>query len=234
MIEWNKYFDHIYCIHYKPHVERFEELNEELKRVRILDSGIFEYFYSDVDKTKYKIPANKVTIHHKRCILDALSNKYDRILILENDIRFLKDLSIMKKYLEQIPKDADMVWFDYIYGYELSEIDRYKQLDKDSLYVNVGHENRIFSAACYMCSNQMQRHLLECYSRYQTTPDYFTWYNPFAPDQFRDKLLNRYIANKNIAIQKVFDDNLRATLHGENNTYKRYTYQGLNLEDYNI
>ena len=234
MIQWNKFFGHIYCIHYKGHVERFEGLNDELKRVGILDSGIFEYKYTDIDNNHYKIAANKVTIHHKECINDAIYNKYNRILILENDIRFLKDLSVIEDYLNQIPKNADMVWFDYIYGFEFQEIDRYKKLNLSTKYVNIGREQRIFSAACYMCSLGMQNHLSKCYNRYQTTPDFFTCYSRFSPDQHIDLNLKRYITNKNIAIQKVFDNNLRATLHGENNIYDRYKYQGLNLEDYNI
>jgi hypothetical protein len=234
MIDWKKYFDHIYCIHYKPHVERFEELNNELKRVGILDSEIFNYLFTNEDNSEYIIPANKVTINHKYCLMHAYENNYNRILILENDIRFLNNISIIENYLYQIPKDADMVWFDYIYGFEFEEIDRYKKLNINIPFINIGKEERIFSAACYMCSRKMQEHLIECYNKYQTTPDYFTWYNPLSPDQEIDKTINRYIVSKNIAIQKVFDNNLRATLHGKNNTYERYTYQGLNLEDYNI
>lgn len=38
---------------------------------------------------------------------------YSRILILENDIVFLKDLSIVKSYVEDIPSSADVALFDY-------------------------------------------------------------------------------------------------------------------------
>ena len=45
MIQWNKYFDKIYCIHYINAIERMPRLLNELSRVGILNSGIFEWFY---------------------------------------------------------------------------------------------------------------------------------------------------------------------------------------------
>lgn len=236
MIDWKKYFDYIYCIHYKPHIERFEELNNELKHVGILDSGIFEYLYTEEDNNEYRIKANKVTINHHKCLNHAYINGYNRILILENDIKFLKDLSLLEIYLENIPNDADLVLFDYIFGFEFEEINRLFQLKEtnQNQYINIGKINRVFSAACYMCSSKMQKHLITNYNKFQTTPDFFTTYHKVSIDQSEDINLKRYIPNKNIAIQKVFENNLRNTLHGENNIYDRYKYQGINLEDYNI
>ena len=238
MIDWKKYFDHIYCIHYKPHVERFEELNNELKRVGILDSKIFEYFYTEKDDNEYKNQAYKVTINHKKCLEDAYKKMYANILILENDIRFLKDIDYIEKILEQKPSDADLILYDYIFGYELKEIDRLidlkNNIGKEDYYINFDKLPRIFSAACYMCSRRMQKHLIDNYNIWKPTPDYFTCYSKYSIDKKIDNVLKRYIPVKNISVQKVFDNNLRIIVHGKDNTYERYKYQGINLEDYNI
>ena len=240
MIKWNKYFDHIYCIHYKPHVERFEELNNELKRVGILDAGIFEYIYTDEDNNEYKNPAYKITLNHKKCLEDAYNKCYGNILILENDVRFLKDINEIEKVLEQKPDEADLILFDYIFGYELKEIDRLLDFKKkiDNIdeygYINFNSLSRIFSAACYMCSRKMQKHLIDNYNFWQPAPDYFTCFSIFSVDKKIDQTLNRYVPIKNIAVQKLFDNNFRIKVHGKDNTYDRYKYQRVNLEDYNV
>ena len=238
MINWKKYFDHIYCIHYLPHVERYKELNDELNRVSILNSGIFEYLYTKEDNTEYRVKAFKVTLNHKKCLEDAINNSYNRILILENDVKFLKDLSLLEQYLENIPEDADLILFDYIFGYEHDEISRlfeFKKYNKNK-FINIGLTNRIFSAACYMCSPKMQIHLINNYNSYQPVPDFFTTYSIKSVDNEEDEKLKRYVPDKNLAIQKVFENNLRSTLYigRPDITYDRYTFQGIKLEDYNI
>jgi hypothetical protein len=80
----------------------------------------------------------------------------------------------------------------------------------------------------------MQKHLIDNYSRYQTTPDFFTCYQNVSVDIETDRILKRYVPSVNSAIQKVYNYNFRTVVHGNDNTYDRYKYQGINLEDYNI
>ena len=46
MINWNKYFDHIFCTIYVNN-GRYNSIVNELKRVGIIDSGIFDFIYLD-------------------------------------------------------------------------------------------------------------------------------------------------------------------------------------------
>ena len=109
MIDWKKYFDHIYCVHIVEYKERRLELMEELNRVGILDSGIFSFKYTfrtpldnvllnsynfsrASDAERFDVPKLNLAMGHYACIKEALGLEYKRILLLEDDIAFLKDL----------------------------------------------------------------------------------------------------------------------------------------------
>ena len=79
-------------------------------------------------------------------------NKYDSGW----NVRFLKDIDTVIEYMNNIPDDADIVLFDYIYGYRKNEIDRYfnKQLYND-YYIDLNNDSRVFSAAAYLLSNNL-------------------------------------------------------------------------------
>ena len=49
MINWN-IFDKIYCIHYLPYKERFNDIKSELSRIGLLNSSNFEFYYTVPNK----------------------------------------------------------------------------------------------------------------------------------------------------------------------------------------
>lgn len=57
MIDWKHHFDHIFCLHYVPNVDRKQRIESELKRVGILDSGIFSWHMSVPSPYKDKMYA---------------------------------------------------------------------------------------------------------------------------------------------------------------------------------
>ena len=107
-IDWKKYVDQIYVVHYIEQHQRLIDLNKELDRVDILNSGIL-YRFDNISTPLYKklfenfnthtllneevnyTYAFDCTLGHYYCMKHALANNYKRILILENDVRFLKD-----------------------------------------------------------------------------------------------------------------------------------------------
>lgn len=107
-IDWKKYVDQIYCITFPK--KQSNTFYSELKRVDILDSGIYREFENissplfekmflgtfgslreDYPMQQRYSYAYDVTIAHYYCAKHAEQNNYDRILILENDNIFLKD-----------------------------------------------------------------------------------------------------------------------------------------------
>ena len=133
-INWNQ-FDHIYCIHYMPYVDRLQSIMKQLKTIGILDTNIFS-FYNTVPNTYYdrlyeilldkKIIINgkdsgnflsknvfNLAINQFNLLNQALELSYQKILILEDDIEF-KNTSLVAKYINSIPNDFDVVNFDWI------------------------------------------------------------------------------------------------------------------------
>ena len=110
-IDWKKYVDQIYCITLTK--RNNENLYKELKRVDILDSGIYyekEFINSPLFKTLYNNFNNNEVIHryynysfdnlmsNYYYMKHAKSHDYKKILIIEDDVVFLKN----KKYIIDI------------------------------------------------------------------------------------------------------------------------------------
>lgn len=69
-------------------------------------------------KTKFDCMFN-----HYETIKLAYELGVDHILILEDDVRFLKNIDTIKEYLEELPAVADLALFDYIHFPNLIKYD---------------------------------------------------------------------------------------------------------------
>lgn len=233
IINWDNYADHIYCIHLESQTDRYIELVEEFKRINLLNSSNFELHKCiyHTDNLVYNALHEHIDIYN-----DAISHNYKKIIVCENDIRFLNDLSLLKLYLDNIPNDYDLILFDYIFGYSAEEIHRINTLRKDnSLYINFGTNNNVYSGACYLCNQKMMYHIIDNEKNIQKPIDNYTYYNNDSIDENIDKTLIRYVPNYNICIQKSFNNNLRKLVHnGIDNSYDRYKLQNIELSNYNL
>lgn len=123
-MNWNNYFDHIFVITYTKNSLRRELLECEFSRVNIKD---FEYVYN----TTYKyavIPnllsveqnLNNCTFAHYQTIKNSYELGYENILILEDDIRFLKNVNEIEEIINKYPPPGklnspyDEVHYDYV------------------------------------------------------------------------------------------------------------------------
>lgn len=157
MINWKKYFDHIYCIHSTFYPERIDKMKNELERVNILDSGIFSWKISSGDFVNH-IEYNSVNYmydpnspnktklidlckNYGEIFEDAIINDYQKILILEDDIYFLKDLELLKTILDNMP-DFDICKFDWNCFYNWIDQD---DNELNNIY-NIGNINNYY---CY-------------------------------------------------------------------------------------
>lgn len=174
MIEWNKYFDRIYCVHFLPYKDRLAKITSELKRVGILDSGIFSWkntwdspFYDVLSTTSInKAPSvgyMKCGLAHYHCHKEAYELGYNRILVLEDDVSFLKDLDRIVKILEATPKGYDLVLYDntsknpeayHKFKTENQINDFFCHYDKDMTL-----------ASCYGASRAYMKYKIDCEER---------------------------------------------------------------------
>ena len=219
-----KFFDEAYCIHCNTYKNRLEELLNEFKRLNINVSIV------NVDKcSNSDNPILDCSLNHVKIIENAYNKGLEHILIMEDDIRFLNDLNTLNEYIEKIPKDYDIILFDYVYGYDFDEISRFFDKDKTNYFINIHQDQRVFSAACYLLSRKGMEHIINSQKQKLREPDCYTTYKNNDTG-----ILNRYVPRINLAIQKSFNDNLRTMVHGEDNTYLRYKFQGVNINKYNI
>lgn len=138
MINWNKYFDHIFCIHYldKNRLVRHNNLVNELKRVGIYNSGIFSFIYDyncDIMNEMFNNVRNfewnyngkminhygkRTTINHLLAYVNSYYLGYKKILVLEDDIAFLKNIDEIETILEKYKDNkSELVLYDYIKGF---------------------------------------------------------------------------------------------------------------------
>ena len=120
------YFDHIFILHHLPKASRLVEMKCQLKHLNLDSSSDVSWEMTNDDvfsRCLYENYKNKFytltfgqfncAYGHYKIISDSLLLGYDRILILEDDVAFLKDINLIQTYLDNIPKDADIVMFDY-------------------------------------------------------------------------------------------------------------------------
>ena len=205
MIDWSKYFDRIYCIHFVQYTKRKQLLEFELNRVGILNSGIFQYqfTYNNFKFNQYikevlNIPCHfyryiSVALGHYEAIRDAYNKDYNRILIIEDDVRFLRDLNKIEQILNNRPQNTNLILYDKFiyYKYELKQfmpINNYYSTFKNC-----------WSAACYQLDRKGMQKLISLMETELKNPDnYF-----FEAEKYLNDII--YCCSKtNMAVQAQY------------------------------
>lgn len=242
MISWNKYFDHIYCIHFLPkHEQRFKRIQNELKRIGILNTDIFSWkfttdipFYSIIQKysnhrhnqVKNEIGMFACAMAHYEIYKEAFYLNYNRILVLEEDVIFLKDINLIEKLLDHMPK-TDVILFDkfcfnkYIYINHLQNAyynynEYYKLFDKNCI--------AYCSGACYSLNKLAYSTFIKQQEKCFYNPDEI--WNNYNDNVEANKLTKSFVI-QNLCYQKQFKD----SLHGENQFSNLNVYKNVNLNE---
>lgn len=117
MINWKKYADKIYVI---SHTINFDKRKTLEKQFIDIDLKEFTYHYSVnpnlFKPSKYIIEKKQYycTIAHYETIKEAYELGYESIIIIEDDVHFLKDLNEIENQLNKFYNSGDIVLFDYI------------------------------------------------------------------------------------------------------------------------
>ena len=181
MIKWEKKFDAIYCISLADNISRRDDLKKELKRVGILDSRVFHWKIT-VKNELYKyiwnnpsLKANKwwfhltgtlnCTLEHYAVYKECLALGYKRVLILEDDVVFLKDIKEIQKAIDNIPQNYDILKFNSYFSGTEEEIQKVINDNKINDYYFDYSSLQQISAACYAVSSKAMLIL----SKYQET-----------------------------------------------------------------
>lgn len=217
--------DQIYCIVYNPYKEeRYDGLCKEFERVGIFNKVKFMYF----DKAENLTGVESTAQNYQHVFADALSHNYNRIMVIEDDCRFLKNLSILNEF-KDIPADADIVYLDW-HVHPTHEM-MHKIMNCDDLYYKSSLHDIVYLTTCTIYSRKMMLHTMLNYEYIKLPIDHYFIYNKDFGDQECFKSLNRYITCVQLCIQKEFEQS--ATPHHKT-YYPQYQLQGVNLDDYNV
>lgn len=246
MIDWSRHFDRIWCISYTGFPERRAGAERELKRVGILDSGIFGWqrtvptIFNDIlfDVTKKRKLNDCLTkgclsclFGHYSCMKTSLGLGDRRILILEDDVRFRKDVGEVERGIGRLPSDSDIVlfdWFARIHADDrknLSELERMKSNSVNEVYSRYDH---LWGADCYMMSDRAMEDIvrqIEC----KFYP--IDLYTSYLSD---DHGLNRYFCVDQIAVQADTARSNNSEIYGPDVQATAYGLVGVDLSKFNL
>ena len=104
-IDWGKYVQSIYCLHYLPYKDRLDVFKKELAKMDILQSSILSFYWTYyskfdkmiVDSVSVGYPdfynarstiASNVTLAYYHIFKEAIALELDAIVTIEDDLRF--------------------------------------------------------------------------------------------------------------------------------------------------
>lgn len=169
-------FDHIYCIHFLSYKERRKNIENELKRIGILDNKHFSWRYTFDNPYKERIYGAITQYHtlnsadcafnHYMCIKEAYLLGYNNVFIMEDDIAFLKDVDLIYKIIKHIPEKYDIIEFDYV----LSDINYLNPIYKINEYYSWGEG---LLASCYSLSRDGMKMVIDNFEKSFNFIDYY-------------------------------------------------------------
>lgn len=196
---WDR-FDKIVCIHYLAYKnERFKNIATELKRMGILDNPKFEWEFTvpNVFNDLVRFPKGRIgrffttqekpyAIQYYTLMKRLLMMGYERVLVIEDDVAFLKDLDRVKWILDATPSDWDIVnyapdrrkgwlgngkgFWGHYYDLKGNEVDRKWAGDTFIRYDSI-----VYGAACNAYTRRALERYVENSEKCLLNADGYTW-----------------------------------------------------------
>jgi glycosyl transferase family 25 len=170
----NAFFDKIYVLSLKRSTDRRNTISERLKNQGIefeffdaCDGSVMFNIWKKLDNSNFKTPNYLAcSISHLSIYNDALSHKYQRILILEDDVRTHINLNdIFNSYKDQIPSDYDILYFGYVPLSDDCDIWDYRIIDDRLISSNIFQAKNLWGLYAYSISPKMMYEIIDIYNR---------------------------------------------------------------------
>jgi GR25 family glycosyltransferase involved in LPS biosynthesis len=113
---FKEHFDKIFVINLEEATERWQIFLQELKNIGVSEEEVsrFEAIDGKSMPQKGNLKNGELGCHlsHLKIIELAQKEKYERILILEDDVEFHKNFArLFPKYIKDVPKEWDLLYF---------------------------------------------------------------------------------------------------------------------------
>lgn len=238
-IAWDEHFDAVFCLSLADYIERRNLMHQELHRVGIEESGILHWkitvrnaFYPYIWRNpSFPSPrwwlnreANlNCTMGHYEIMKESLARGFRRILILEDDVRFLKNTTAIDETLANLPEGWDIAMLDYNIPVAKTSYNEALRTSRVNAHYFRFDSVWLWSTGCYALSTKAMRQLTREQERNYRPADEI--YNRMGEEDG----LRRVAAIRNIAVQDM-------RLKGEQmNDIDRHLYDGIaELKDYNL
>lgn len=238
-IDWGKYFDKVYCLHHLPQRNKVKRLKAELSRVGLWGNPVFEMRYTSPCKydeivwEREKHPRDapavgfvNIALEVRRILAEAQDAGYSRILLLENDVAFLRDLSEVDKILSDTPADCEVVQYDKFINDGLALEEFRRRVDSRRLNESFADSTCCFftSAACFSLNADGIRGMLRILDNRICATDL----------TFSYMVGKRAVAIKNLCVQVFAKGSWSISHDGVSYMHKVYLNGGVNYADYNL
>ena len=243
-------FDQIYMISYLPYEDRRKKfMNKDYFR-------IFSNSYDDFDdlfSIYYTVPnpfdamlletpyfkslhehnmrfnqgALNLAMGHYHVMKEALGLGMRRILILEDDVAFLKDIDTIVNMLDNFPGDGNIVLFDKVCPMHMkSEYEQAIENKINDYYAPYDHNLILWTTGCLALDRGGMEHIIECQEKAFNVADYYTnYFVPVPGKMIRYPFnLKTYFSIKSIVCQRP-DNKETISDHGQKNSV--YNQNGL-------
>jgi hypothetical protein len=245
MPTWSRHFDRAYCFHFVGNAARLPSCKDEFRRVGLLDSGILRWARTFPDPWEVKlldavpsiaVSRNRATavaflnlgLASCRVMREAIADGCERVLFLEDDIRFLRDTGMIADYLGAIPDGYDIVQFDKFAPWELTPEQYAEDISAHAVNERYFDTGKTFwaSGGCFMATARGMANMLKGMEEWRPGP----------MDGYLNMNGNRHAASKlNLAVQVMMGDAMCMQYMGKRNTHHlAYRPQGVKYEDYAV
>lgn len=241
-------FDRIVVVCCTKYQDRQEAVKKELERIGLLDRAEFFWDFpspfttclqKSVRCSEYLTRRNafNIFLNHYRVIKETFLRGFKNVLIIEDDIRFLKDGMKLAGAVKSIPPDFDLALFDRSKPYDIS-IDEFRTMggcDKQPKETVGWFEFcRLTCAGCYALSRKGMQRLIGCFEKPVESNDgrmvlrHNDYY--FSKRDLGDDV-KLYFSFPNIAVQSI----LGSGSHCDMDAYwSRNVHCGIKMDDYEM
>lgn len=239
-IDWTRYFDRIWCINYIPYKSRHDAAKREFDRIGISNHPNFMWNYT-FDSPLFDIGMRvldsnpslgkllnkselKCWMAHYSCLRKSEAFNDERILIIEDDSRFMKDLDKMKAILDNMPIDGDIILFDHFANINKMEYESYKARKINDFY---SEYDNLDSCGCYSLSRTAICDMLKIYERKVMPADNYTSKIPLPS-------LRKCFSLTNLSCQATYAKSMSVNNAGTNTIHRVYAKSGIIYSEYNM
>ncbi len=189
---WKRRFDSIYLINYIFYENRKERMYKVLRSNMLendttwihpvpsgFDDKLIEY-NNDIAGGMTK-PKVNLALAHYRAISEAYWSGKNSILIMEDDIAFLKDKELLSKIIMAIPYNSDIILLDKSgLASQKKEYEMEISHPLNEYFASMGCLT-LWNASCYCLSRRGMRYIIDSQEKCLNVADYYT--NLFPPER---------------------------------------------------